>query len=66
MAYWTYRHLAAAVEAYRRMQERSTVGRKLIKVQIYRDLSLRQRRTPKAWEDRIQNTSHVLHELKPL
>jgi len=61
---WTHEQLAAAVEAYRWMQERTAQGLKLNKTQLYRDLSLKHGRTPKAWEYRMQNISHVLDQLK--
>jgi len=61
---WTYEQLAAAVEAYRWMQVRTAEGLKLNKTQLYRDLALKHGRTPKAWEYRMQNISHVLDQLK--
>jgi len=60
---WTHEQLAAAVEAYRWMQARRAEGLKLNKAQLYRDLALKHGRTPKAWEYRMQNISHVLHQL---
>jgi len=59
---WTHEQLAAAVEAYRWMQVRTAEGLKLNKTQLYRDLALKHGRTPKAWEYRMQNISHVLDE----
>ena len=61
---WTHEQLAAAVEAYRWMQVRTAEGLKLNKTQLYRDLALKHGRSPGAWEYRMQNISHVLHELK--
>lgn len=61
---WTHEQLAAAVEAYRWMQARTSDGLKLNKTQLYRDLALKHGRTPKAWEYRMQNISHVLDQLK--
>jgi len=61
---WTYEQLAAAVEAYRWMQVRTAEGLKLNKTQLYRELALKHGRTPKAWEYRMQNISHVLDQLK--
>jgi hypothetical protein len=60
---WTHEQLAAAVEAYRWMQVRTAEGLKLNKTQLYRDLALKHGRTPKAWEYRMQNISHVLDQL---
>lgn len=61
---WTHEQLAAAVEAYRWMQARTAGGLKLNKTQLYRELALKHGRTPKAWEYRMQNISHVLDQLK--
>lgn len=61
---WTHEQLAAAVEAYRWMQVRTAEGLKLNKTQLYRELALKHGRTPKAWEYRMQNISHVLDQLK--
>lgn len=60
---WTLQQLAAAVEAYRWMQQRADDDRKVNKTQLYRELSLNHGRTPKAWEYRMQNISHVLDQL---
>jgi len=60
---WTHQQLAAAVQAYRWMQRRATDGMKVNKAQLYRELSLEHGRTPKAWEYRMQNISHVLDQL---
>jgi len=59
---WTYEQLAAAVEAYRGMQQRTMDGLGVNKAQVYRDLATKHGRTPKAWEYRMQNISHVLDE----
>lgn len=59
---WTYEQLAAAVEAYRWMQQRIASGLAVNKAQVYRDLASRHGRTPKAWEYRMQNISHVLDQ----
>jgi len=60
---WIHQQLAAAVDAYRWMQQRAIEGLKLNKTQLYRDLALAHGRTPKAWEYRMQNISHVLDQL---
>lgn len=60
---WTQEQLAAAVGAYRWMQERVGGGLKVNKAQVYRELSEKHGRTAKAWEYRMQNISHVLHLL---
>lgn len=60
---WTQEQLAASVEAYRWMQGRVNGGLKINKAQLYRELSLKHGRTPKAWEYRMQNISHVLQLL---
>lgn len=59
---WTHEQLAAAVEAYRWMQQRTMDGLTVNKAQIYRDLAAKHGRTPKAWEYRMQNISHVLNQ----
>lgn len=61
---WTHQQLAVAVEAYRWMQQRVADGLKLNKTQLYRELALKHGRSPKAWEYRMQNISHVLDQLK--
>jgi len=63
MATWTDDELAAAVAAYRLMQQKQLRGEKVNKKQVYRDLSARFDRSPGAWEYRMQNISHVLHEM---
>jgi len=60
---WTHQQLAAAVDAYRWMQQRAVDGLKLNKTQLCSDLALAHGRTPKAWEYRMQNISHVLDQL---
>lgn len=60
---WTDEQLAASVEAYRWMQSRVHDRLKVNKAQLYRELSQKHGRTPKAWEYRMQNISHVLHLL---
>lgn len=60
---WTHEQLAASVEAYRWMQGRVNDGLKVNKARLYRELSLKHGRSPKAWEYRMQNISHVLHLL---
>ena len=59
---WTLEQLAAAVKAYRWMQQRTMDGLAVNKAQIYRDLAAKHGRTPKAWEYRMQNISHVLNQ----
>jgi len=61
---WTYEQLAAAVEAYRWMQQRTMDGLTVNKAQVYRNLAAEHGRTPKAWEYRMQNISHVLNQSK--
>lgn len=61
---WTHQQLAAAVQAYRWMQRRAIDGMKVNKAQLYRELALEHGRTPKAWEYRMQNISHVLAQLQ--
>lgn len=61
---WTQEQLAAAVDAYRLMQFRSTNGLSVNKAQIYRELAELHGRSPKAWEYRMQNISHVLDQLQ--
>jgi len=61
---WTYEQLAAAVEAYRAMQQRIDDHLAPNKAQVYRDLAAKHGRTPKAWEYRMQNISHVLDQSK--
>lgn len=60
MSGWTEDELAAAVEAYRQMEVRLASGSDIEKARVYRELSARYGRTPKAWEYRMQNISHVL------
>lgn len=45
------------------MQSRVGDGFKVNKAQVYRELSQKHGRTPKAWEYRMQNISYVLHLL---
>lgn len=59
---WTYEQLAATVEAYRLMQQRTMDGLAVNKAMVYRDLAAKHGRTPKAWEYRMQNISHVLDQ----
>lgn len=60
MSGWTEDELAAAVEAYRQMEARLAGGSDIEKAKVYRELAARHGRTPKAWEYRMQNISHVL------
>lgn len=60
MSGWTEDELAAAVEAYRQMELRLASGSVTEKTKVYRELAARFGRTPKAWEYRMQNISHVL------
>lgn len=60
---WTQEQLAAAVHEYRLMQLRATQGLSVNKAQVYRELAEVHGRTPKAWEYRMQNISHVLSQL---
>ncbi len=59
---WRKDELAVAVSAYRTMQAAIAAGSKVNKAQVYRDLSSQHGRTPKSWEYRMQNISHVLAE----
>jgi len=59
---WSKDELAVAVSAYRTMQAAIATGAKVNKAQVYRDLSSQHGRTPKSWEYRMQNISHVLAE----
>ena len=61
---WTQDQLVAAVGAYRMMQQRAAQGLALNKAQVYRELAEEHGRTPKAWEYRMQNISHVLDQLQ--
>ncbi len=51
------------MDAYRHLEAKLRQGEKVNKKQVYRDLSERFGRSPGAWEYRMQNISHVLHEL---
>lgn len=46
------------------MQVRTAEGLKLNKTQLYRDLALKNGRTPRSWAFSMQNVSHVLDQLK--
>lgn len=59
---WTEDELAAAVDAYRQMEAQLTSGSKVEKATVYRELAALHGRTPKAWEYRMQNISHVLEQ----
>lgn len=59
---WTEDELAAAVAAYRRMEAQHALGAKVEKASVYRELAALHGRTPKAWEYRMQNISHVLKQ----
>jgi len=61
---WTQEQLAAAVGAYRLMQLRSADRLFVNKAKVYRELSELHGRSPKAWEYRMQNISHVLDDLQ--
>jgi len=63
VATWSDKELSAAVDAYRHLEAKLRQGEKVNKKQVYRDLSERFGRSPGAWEYRMQNISHVLHEL---
>lgn len=60
---WTSEQLAAAVDAYRALQNTEAQGQKPNKAELYRQLAAAHGRTPKAWEYRMQNISHVLEQL---
>lgn len=64
MSDWTQDQLVAAVGAYRMMQRRAAQGLTVNKAQVYRELAEQHGRTPKAWEYRMQNISHVLDQLQ--
>jgi len=59
---WTEDELAAAVDAYRQMQLQLASGSRVEKANVYRQLAALHGRTPKAWEYRMQNVSHVLEQ----
>ena len=59
---WTEDELAAAVEAYRRMEAQLASGSRVEKANVYRELAALHGRTPKSWEYRMQNISHVLEQ----
>lgn len=59
---WTEDELAAAVDAYRQMEAQLTSGSRVEKASVYRQLAALHGRTPKAWEYRMQNISHVLEQ----
>ncbi len=59
---WTEDELAAAVEAYRRMEAQLASGSRVEKANVYRELAALYGRTPKSWEYRMQNISHVLEQ----
>lgn len=61
---WTEDELAAAVEAYRGMEERLASGSDIGKAKVYRELATRFGRSVKAWEYRMQNISHVLDQAR--
>lgn len=63
MSGWTQEELAAAVDAYRWMEQRVAQGHGINKAQVYRELSQRHGRSPKSWEYRMQNISYVLQQL---
>lgn len=60
---WTSEQLAAAVDGYRALQDAEAQGQKPNKTELYRQLATAYGRTPKAWEYRMQNISHVLEQL---
>lgn len=57
---WSDEELKASITAYLDMQDKQTQGIKFTKKQYYQELSERFGRTPKAYERRMQNISHVL------
>lgn len=59
---WTEDELAAAVDAYRQMEAQLTSGSRIEKATVYKELADLHGRTPKAWEYRMQNISHVLEQ----
>lgn len=60
---WNDRELAAAVVAYRKMQELDTSGIAYNKSKVYRDLGARFGRDAGAFERRMQNISAVLSDM---
>lgn len=60
---WTDEELRAAVLAYAEMQRKEKNGEAFVKVAIYRELSARYGRSPKAFEFRMQNISSVLDRM---
>ncbi len=60
---WTEEELRAAVLAYTEMQRKERNEERVVKAAIYRELSARYGRSPKAFELRMQNISSVLDRM---
>lgn len=60
MKNWSEQELKSAIDAYIAMREMQSAGKKFSKSDFYRTLSDRFGRTPKAYEYRMQNISHIL------
>lgn len=71
---WESEELEASVKSYADMRSKEMAGEKYTKASYYKSLSERFGRSPKAYEYRMQNISHIYHQqgrqwlkgLKPL
>jgi 5-methylcytosine-specific restriction enzyme A len=63
MALWTDDELRASIHAYFEMLTQQRSGVRIVKANYYRELAENFGRTPKAFEYRMQNISHVLFAL---
>lgn len=71
---WESEELEASVKSYADMRSKEMAGEKFTKASYYKSLSERFGRSPKAYEYRMQNISHIYHQqgrqwltgLKPL
>ncbi len=59
---WSKEELKASVMVYMEMLQKEKVGEKFVKVEYYRDLSSKFKRSVKAYEYRMQNISSVCIE----
>lgn len=57
---WTDEELKASIDVYLEMREKQSQGGELTKKEYYQKLAQEFGRTPKAYEYRMQNISHVL------
>ena len=58
---WTDDELQECLVAYLRMYQDEVLGRKFIKVQVYRELSAKTGRSVKSIERRFGNISHIMN-----